>query len=147
MQLMIKVRERLKVGKSKKGARDDVATRGEDAARGEGVDGPGRGVGSRDVPGADAGGVSGGAGSLQVGERAVGKRGGLSGRRGAAGSGSRSRGGQAEEPSRAAAGGVKFVPVTYSLDAGLIGRLEEWAHRKRLTKSAAVRELLGEALK
>ena len=28
-----------------------------------------------------------------------------------------------------------------------IGRLDEWAYKKRLTKSAAVRELLGEALK
>ncbi len=42
--------------------------------------------------------------------------------------------------------GVKFIPVTYSLDPPLIGRVSDWAHSNRLTKSAAARVLLEKGL-
>lgn len=40
-----------------------------------------------------------------------------------------------------------FIPTTYSLDQGLIDRVSDWAHEKRLSKSAAARALLGQGLK
>lgn len=46
----------------------------------------------------------------------------------------------------AASGEGPFLPVTVALDQPLIGRLDEWAHGKRLTRSAAVRALLERGL-
>ncbi len=46
----------------------------------------------------------------------------------------------------AAGDGPKFIPVTMSLDQPLIDKLEDWAHSKRLNRSAALRVLLSEAL-
>lgn len=45
-----------------------------------------------------------------------------------------------------AAGNPKFLPVTISLDQAMIDRLDDRAHEMRLTRSAAIRVLLAEAL-
>lgn len=45
-----------------------------------------------------------------------------------------------------AVGNPKFLPVTISLDQAMIDRLNDRAHEMRLTRSAAIRVLLAEAL-
>ena len=56
------------------------------------------------------------------------------------------------EPASRPAGGAawgeraKFFPVTLSLDKAMITRLDDKAHAMRMTRSAAIRALLSEAL-
>jgi hypothetical protein len=44
------------------------------------------------------------------------------------------------------AGGAKYLPTTLSLDRPLIDRLDDWAHEKRLTRSAAARFVMSMGL-
>lgn len=46
-----------------------------------------------------------------------------------------------------ASGDGPFIPVTVSLDQPLIDKVDNWAHSKRLTRSAAARALLEKGLK